>query len=92
MKDNERFRQRLLEYVSDIVHEDVSYLLAEGEILTDEMLKSEYTAPKTMEEKRMHPSFLPIPDPRSPDFDEKFRLDLLSIVKRTLIQSCNAHL
>src|SRR4051794_9440798 len=90
LKDDEGFCQHVLEYVSNIVKEDITYLLPPGEVLTDEMLKEEYACTKTMLEKRMHPSFLPPPDPRSPNFDNSFRLDLLALVKRTLFHSCTS--
>src|SRR6185437_2449827 len=53
------------------------------------MLETEYMRPKTLIEKRMHPSFKPIPDPELPDFEENLRLDLLAIAKRTLYHHCN---
>src|SRR6266540_2727320 len=83
------FRQRLLEYVTEIAREDANYLLPEGEYLTDDMLKAEFKTPKTPFEKRRHPSFMPIPDPKSAEFSVHFRQDLLSIIKRTLFHSCN---
>jgi hypothetical protein len=89
IKEDELFCEKLLRYVSSIVREDVSYLLQEGEVLTDEMLRAEYMSPKTIEEKRRHPSFFPIPDPSSPNFEEDFRKDLLSIAKRTLFHFCS---
>lgn len=89
LMDDVEFCQRVLSYVSDIVKEDVSYLLAEGEALTDAMLKEDFLRKKTVLEKRMHPSFFPIPDPHAPDFEEKFRLDLLAIVRRTLYHTCS---
>src|SRR5207245_75046 len=85
--DDVDFRERILEYVTDIVKEDLSYLLSEDEILTDEMLKEEYTRTKTNLERRMHPSAFPIPDPYAPNFKEKFNADLLAIAKRTLVHS-----
>ncbi|RHZ85950.1 hypothetical protein Glove_58g65 [Diversispora epigaea] len=81
LKNDNDFRQRLLQYISEIVREDLSYLMTENEFLTDEMLEFEYTRPKTILEKRMHPSFQPIPDLRLPNFDENFRTNLLSIAK-----------
>ncbi|CAG8777527.1 12847_t:CDS:1, partial [Ambispora leptoticha] len=39
LRDDETFSQRLLTYISDIVKEDIGYLLKKGEILTDEMLE-----------------------------------------------------
>jgi len=89
LKSDEEFCHRLLKYVSDIVREDVSYLLQDGDELTDDMLNAEYLTPKTLLEKRMHPSFMPIPDPKHPDFEETLRQDLLAIAKRTLIHYCN---
>lgn len=89
LKGDEYFCERVLQYVSNIVREDISYLLPEGEVVTDDMLRAEYMAPKTVEQKRMHPSFFPIPDPHSPGFEEKFCIDLLAIVKRTLFHKCN---
>ncbi|RHZ44335.1 hypothetical protein Glove_739g7 [Diversispora epigaea] len=89
LKNENDFCQRLLQYISEIVREDLSYLITRNEILTDEMLEAEYIRPKTVLEKRMHPSFQPIPDPRLPNFDENFRTNLLSIAKRTLFHRCN---
>ena len=83
--DDEDFCESMLKYMSDIVKEDVSYLLPENEVLIDEMLKEEYIRPKTNMERRMHPSFFPIPDPYN---DERFRSDVLAIAKRTLFHSC----
>ncbi|CAG8657775.1 77_t:CDS:2 [Cetraspora pellucida] len=71
------------------VFEDVSYLLAKNKILIDEMLEAEYKAPKTIQEKCMHPSFLPIPKSNLPDFENKFHLVLLAIVKCILFYCCN---
>jgi hypothetical protein len=88
LKNDENFRERLMDYMNEIIKEDISYLLPDGEYLTDEMLQAEYIAPKTNVERKMHPSFLPIPDPQLPDFDEKLRLDLLGLVKRTLFHRC----
>ncbi|CAG8696211.1 1394_t:CDS:10 [Cetraspora pellucida] len=50
-KYNAEFSQHLLHYVSNIVREDISYLLRKGEILTDDMLKAKYSSPKTIFEK-----------------------------------------
>ncbi|RHZ84007.1 hypothetical protein Glove_86g42 [Diversispora epigaea] len=85
---SENFRERLMIYVNEIIKEDISYLFSNGDYLTDEMLIAEYRTPKTILEKRIHPSILPIPDLQSPDFDEKFRLDILGIAKRTLFHRC----
>ncbi|RHZ84357.1 hypothetical protein Glove_83g13 [Diversispora epigaea] len=82
------FRERLMLYINDIVKEDVSYLFPNGDYLTDEMLDAEYRAPKTNLEKKIHPSILPIPDSRSPDFDKEFCFDVLKIAKRTLFHRC----
>ena len=75
----------MLKYMSDIVKEDVSYLLLENEVLTDEMLKEEYIRPKTNIERRMHLSFFLISDPYN---DERFRSDVLTITKYMLFHSC----
>ncbi|CAG8661916.1 17087_t:CDS:2 [Cetraspora pellucida] len=88
LKDDNEFCQCLLSYVSDIVREDINYF-TNGEIITDKMLETEYKTPKSVEERRMHPSFFSILDPNLSNFAENFHLDLLSIVKRTLFYHCN---
>ncbi|CAG8460900.1 5300_t:CDS:1, partial [Cetraspora pellucida] len=50
---------------------DISHLLKKDEVLTDEMLKVEYTTPKTILKKRLHPSFMSIPDLKSSNFEDK---------------------
>ncbi|RHZ87529.1 hypothetical protein Glove_33g191 [Diversispora epigaea] len=68
---------------------DISYLLSSDEdFLTDEMLNAEYKTPKTKLEKKIHPSILPIPDPRSPNFNKNFCLDVLRIAKHMLFHRC----
>ncbi|CAG8753072.1 24639_t:CDS:2 [Cetraspora pellucida] len=89
IKDNNEFSNYLLCYLSKIIKENISYLLKEGDILTDEMLKAEYVASKTIIEKQIHPFFQPIPDPRSDGFEEKFRQDLFAITKYTLVHHYN---
>ncbi|RHZ70488.1 hypothetical protein Glove_271g119 [Diversispora epigaea] len=86
---SEDFGKRLIIYLSEIIKEDISYLFPNNkDFLTDEMLNVEYKTPKTSLEKKIHLSILPIPDPRSPNFDENFRLDVLRIAKRTLFHRC----
>jgi len=77
-----------MKYVNEIVKEDISYLFPDGRYLTDEMLWVEYLKPKTNLERKMHPSFSLIPNLQLPDFEEKFRLDVLRIAKRTLFHKC----
>lgn len=72
MKYDENFKRQLMNYVNEIVKEDISYLFPDGQYLTDEMLQEEYLTPKTNTERKMHPSFFPIPDPQLPDFRERF--------------------
>ncbi|CAG8602710.1 2591_t:CDS:2 [Cetraspora pellucida] len=51
LKIDETFCQRLLSYVSNIVKEDISYLLDMNETLTNQMLENEYKTLKTLQEK-----------------------------------------
>ncbi|CAG8676495.1 5498_t:CDS:2 [Cetraspora pellucida] len=88
LKNDSNFSQHLLQYISNIVRKDISYL-TRNEIITNEMLKTEYMTPKTLLEKRMHPSFNLIPDPKLSNFEENFHLDLLAIAKHTLFHHCN---
>ncbi|RHZ51694.1 hypothetical protein Glove_475g15 [Diversispora epigaea] len=86
---SEDFGKQLMIYLNEIIKEDISYLFPNNkDFLTDEMLNIEYKTPKTSLEKKIHPSILPIPDPRSPNFDENFRLDVLRIAKCTLFHRC----
>ncbi|CAG8732789.1 141_t:CDS:1 [Cetraspora pellucida] len=88
LKNDNEFWHYLLNYISNIVREDINYLCKKGELITNKMVKAECLTPKTILEKQMHFSFLPIPDPRLPDFKKKFCLDLLTICKRTLFHYC----
>lgn len=90
LTEDATFQERVLQYVSSIVKEDLAYLLDNGEILTDDMLEEEYRRKKTNEERRRHPSIFPIPDPCAPNFIENFRKDVLAITKRTLYHRCNS--
>ncbi|CAG8803707.1 10174_t:CDS:2, partial [Cetraspora pellucida] len=51
LKNDKDFCQCLLQYISDIVRKDLRYLLSNGQILTNEMLKTEYMRPKSILEK-----------------------------------------
>ncbi|CAG8528326.1 24358_t:CDS:1 [Cetraspora pellucida] len=88
LKNDKNFKEQLMHYVNEIVKKDLSYLFPDGQYLTNKMLMEEYISLKTNLEKRMHPSFLPILDPQLPDFDEKFRLDVLAIAKCILFHKC----
>ncbi|CAG8458328.1 8695_t:CDS:2 [Diversispora eburnea] len=52
----EDFRKRLILYINKIIKEDISYLFSNNDYLTDKMLDAEYKAPKTILEKKVHPS------------------------------------
>ncbi|CAG8794063.1 2043_t:CDS:2, partial [Cetraspora pellucida] len=82
------FRIQLMNYVNEIVKEDISYLFPNGNYITDKMLNAEYKTQNTMLEKKIHTSFLPIPNPQTPTFNENFRLDILAITKLTLVHKC----
>ncbi|RHZ85574.1 hypothetical protein Glove_64g144 [Diversispora epigaea] len=72
---SEDFRKRLMIYLNEIIKEDISYLFPNNkDFLTDKMLNIEYKTPKT--------------NPRSPNFDENFHLDVLKIAKRILFHRC----
>ncbi|CAG8715462.1 7039_t:CDS:10, partial [Cetraspora pellucida] len=73
----------------DIEFQDISYLLPEGEVLTNKMLEAKYAVLKTIIQKRMHLFFMPIPDLKSPNFEENFQQDLLDIAKHMLFHCLN---